>query len=82
MKLCDEDIENVKVFIYLGYDIKFNQPSTGDTEIDMRTSVAEIKFSQTARTLRNRNKILQTKVYILNIMLRSHLTYGILTRNK
>ena len=45
VKLCDEDVENVKVFRYLGDDIKFNQPSTGDTEIDLRTSVAENKFS-------------------------------------
>ena len=64
MKLCDEDVENVKVFRYLDDDIKCNQPSTAETEIDMRTSVAENKFSQIARTLCNRNRILETRVYI------------------
>ena len=71
VKLCDEDVENVKVFRYLGDDIKFNQPSTGDTEIDLRTSVAENKFSQIARTLCNRNTVLETRVYILNVIVRS-----------
>ena len=81
VKLCDEDVENVKVFRYLGDDIKFNQPSTGDTEIDLRTSVAENKFSQIARTLCNRNTILETRVYILNVMVRSRLTYSCQTWN-
>ena len=58
VKLCDEDVENVKVFRYLDDDIKFNQTSTGDTEICLRSSVAENKFSQIARTLCNRNTIL------------------------
>ena len=44
VKLCNEDVENVKVFRYLGNDIKCNKPSTGDMEIDLRTSVAENKF--------------------------------------
>ena len=81
VKLCDEDVENVKVFRYLADDIKFNQPSTGDTEIDLRTSVAENKFSQIARTLCNRNTILETRVYILNVMVRSRLTYSCQTWN-
>ena len=81
VKLCDEDVDNVKVFWYLGDDIKFNQPSTGDTEIDLRTSVAENKFSQIARTLCNRNTILEARVYILIVMVRSRLTYSCQTWN-
>ena len=27
-------VENVEVFRYLGDDIRYNQPSTGDSEID------------------------------------------------
>ena len=73
VKLCDEDVENVKVFRYLGDDIKFNQPSTGDTEIGL-TSVAENKFSQIARTLCNTNTILE-------VMVRSRLTYSCQTWN-
>ena len=74
-------VENVKIFRYLGDDIKFNEPSTGDTEIDLRISVAESKFVQLTKTLCNRNTNLVTRVYILNAMIRSRLTYSCQTWN-
>jgi hypothetical protein len=74
-------VENVKVFRYLGDDIKFNIPSTGDAEIDLRISVAESKFMQLSKKLCNRNTNLIIQVYILNTMVRSRLTYSCQTWN-
>ena len=74
-------VENVKVFRYLGDDIKFNEPSTGDAEIDLRISVAESKFMQLSKKLCNRNTNLVIRVYILNTMIRSRLTYSCQTWN-
>ena len=79
--LCDLAIENVKIFRYLGDDIKYNEPSTGDTEVELRISVAENKFSQLARTLCNRNTRLDIRINVLNAMIRSRLTYSCQTWN-
>ena len=46
--LNNEDIENVRIFRYLGDDIKFDEPSTGDAEIDLRIAVSEGKFYEEA----------------------------------
>ena len=37
-------IENVKIFRYLGDDIKYDEPSTGDAEVNLRIVVAEGKL--------------------------------------
>ena len=37
-------IENVTNFRYLGDEIKYDEPSTGDAEINLRIDVAENKF--------------------------------------
>ena len=44
VSLRNKTIENVNIFRYLGDDIKFDEPSTGDAEIDLRIAVAEAKF--------------------------------------
>ena len=68
VNLDNVPVENVRTFRYLGDYIKFNEPTTGDTEIDLRISVAENKFRALSRTLCNRNIKLETRIYTLNTM--------------
>ena len=42
--LEDQPIENVKQFRYLGDEVRFDEPSTGDAESDLRISIAQAKF--------------------------------------
>ena len=74
--LNQKPIENVKKFCYLGDDIQFDQPSTGDAEVDLRIAVAENKFNQHYKKLTNKNIKLQWRVLIFNSMVRSRLTYS------
>ena len=74
-------IENVKVFRYLGDDIKYDEPSTGDAEVDLRIALAERKFYELAKKLLNKKILLQTRIYILNAIVRSRLTYSCQTWN-
>ena len=41
-----EDIENVKVFRYLGSQVKFDEPTTGDAEIELRIDSAELNSTK------------------------------------
>ena len=45
VKLNDQVIENVEVFLYLGDDIRFDQLFTGDTEIDLRIVFEQNKYN-------------------------------------
>ena len=49
--LNGKPIENVEKFRYLGDDIQYDQPSTGDAEVDLRIAVAENKFNQLYKKL-------------------------------
>ena len=72
----NKPIENVEIFRYLGDDIRYDEPSTGDAEIYLRIAVAETKFNQLRKRLTNHRICLHTRVYILNSMVRSRLTYS------
>ena len=74
-------IENVTKFRYLGDEIKYNEPSTGDAEINLRIDVAENKFYELGKKLLNYNILLKTRVKVLNSMVRSRLTYSCQTWN-
>ena len=74
-------IENVKTFRYLGDEIKYDEPSTGDAEIELRIDVAECKFYELSKKLLNFNIHIKTRVLILNSMVRSRLTYSCQTWN-
>ena len=43
-------IDNVKTFIYLGASIYYNDPLTGDNEVNQRIGSAECKFYQHAKS--------------------------------
>ena len=76
-----QPIENVETFRYLGDEIKFNEPSTGDAEVDLRINIAEAKFYQIIKKLVNYKIYLKTRVLILNSLVRSRLTYSCQTWN-
>ena len=42
-------VENVSKFRYLGDEIKYNEPSTGDAEIELRIELAEHKFYEISK---------------------------------
>ena len=74
-------IENVRNFRYLGDEIKYDEPSTGDAEINLRIDVTENKFYQLGKKLLNYKILLRTRVKVLNAMVRSWLTYSCQTWN-
>ena len=49
--LNDTVIDNVKVFLYLGSQIHYNQPSTGEEEINLCIDSAENKFYSLGKNL-------------------------------
>ena len=48
--LGNTPVENVKKFRYLGDDIKFDEPSTGDADVNLRIDLAEAKFYELGKT--------------------------------
>ena len=80
-KIENISIENVNCFKYLGCNIKYDEPSTGETEIKLRVDSAQCKFYELAKNLLNHRIMLQTRVKILNALVRSRLTYSCQTWN-
>ena len=76
VQLGDTRIENVKIFRYLGSDIKYDQPNTGDAEIELRIDCAESKFYQHSKKFINHSISLKTRTQIFDALVRSRLTYG------
>ena len=74
--LGEEVIENVEKFRYLGSEIKQDEPSTGQTELNLRSDVAECKFYSLSRNLLNKKINLNTRTLMLNALVRSRLLYS------
>ena len=74
--LNDFAIENIKTFLYLGSQIHYNQPTTGDEELNLRVDSAESKFYSLGKKFMNHKIKLTTRVKIFNALVRSRLTYG------
>jgi len=74
--LNGKPIDNVESFLYLGCIIKYNEPTTGDTELNLRVDVAENAFYSHGKNLMNQKIALKTRVQILNSLVRSRLTYS------
>ena len=72
----EKEIDNVKVFRYLGGNIKYDEHSTGDEEIELRLESGEAKFYELVKKLLNHKIVLKTRVQILNSLVRSRLTYA------
>ena len=69
-------VENVKVFRYLGCQIKFDEPGTGESETELRIDCAECKFYELGRQFMNHNIAIETRVRVLNSLVRSRLAYS------
>ena len=74
--LEDQPIANVKQFRYLGNEVRFDEPSTGDAEIDLRISIAQTKFTKSSKKLTTFKIHLNTRVLMFNSLVRSRLTYS------
>ena len=70
------NVENVEKFRYLGSEIKQDEPSTGQTELNLRSDVAECKFYTLSRNLFNKKINLKTRTLMLNVLVRSRLLYS------
>ena len=79
--LQNKCIENVTKFRYLGDMIVFNEPSTGDTEVELQIEMAENKFYELSKIFMNFSIRLPTRIKILNAVVRSRLTYSCQTWN-
>ena len=75
-KLNGKSIENVEVFHYLGSCMKYDEPSTGKTEIELRIDCAENALYRYAKKFFNQDIAIKTRVQIMNSIVRSRLTYG------
>ena len=71
-----EPIENVKLFQYLGCEIKYDQASTGDAEIEHRIDCAESKFYQYSKKFFNHGIPIKTRTEIFNALVQSRIVYA------
>ena len=69
-------LDNVKVFVYLGCNIKYNEATTGSAEIEFRIDTAQCKFYELGKKLMNLKIKLLTRIKIFNALVRSRLTYS------
>jgi len=76
VKLHNIDIMNVEVFRYLGSDIRYDEPTTGNAEITLRINLAEAKFQELKPKLLNFKISLTIRMLFLNAFVRSRLTYA------
>ena len=56
--------------------IKYNEPSTGDDELQTRIDASNCKFYESGKNLMNYKIALETRVKIFNSLVRSRLTYA------
>ena len=74
-------VENVTKFRYLGDEMKYDEPSSGYAEVDLRKQTSENKFYELSKKFLNQNIRIRTRVKILNSIVRSRLTYSCQTWN-
>ena len=69
-------LEIVQSYKYLGCEIKANECTTGDTEINLRIDAGECKFFATSHNFLNMKINLKIRALLLNSLVRSRLVYG------
>ena len=74
--LNGEQLENVKIYTYLGCEIEYNKPSIGDAELNLRRDASECKFYSLSKNLMNMKICLRTRTNILNALVRSRAVYA------
>ena len=75
--LGDKELENVKKYRYLGSKIRFDEHTTGETEMNLRSDAAEfIKFSFLAKHMFNLKINIKIRVLMLNSIIRRRIKYA------
>ena len=69
-------LDNVKVFKYLGCNIKFDEENTGNAELEFRIDIAQAKFYELRKKMFNYRIQLLTRIRILNALVRCRLVYS------
>ena len=72
----DVALDNVKVFKYLGSNIKYNEENTGDSELEFRIDTAQAKLYELGKKMFNYRIHLPTRIKLLNALVRSRLVYS------
>ena len=76
ININNSELNNVSDFKYLGSYIQYNQPNTGERELNHRIQLATAKFAQMSRVLQNFSINLRTRILFLNSFVRSRLVYS------
>ena len=74
--LKDTPLNNVDKFKYLGSNLFYDEPSTGNIELNHRIQMANVKFAEMSNILQNSKIHIQTRIKCLNSFVRSRLTYS------
>jgi len=74
--LNKEPVENVENYRYLGCEVKFDEPTTGKTELTLRSDMAECKFYSHAGNFMNKKINIKTRMLMLDSLVRSRLLYS------
>ena len=72
----DTNLKNTTDFKYLGASLNFEEPNTGDTELNHRIQLSRAKFAEKSNLLQNFRIDLRTRISFLNSFVRSRLTYA------
>ena len=75
VNLNGRDLSNVSEFKYLGTYLHYDQPNTGERELNHRIQLATAKFAQMSNVLQNFSINLRTRILFLNSYVRSRLVY-------
>ena len=76
LSINGKDIENVSAFQYLGVWLTCDKINIGQNELEHRVNSAFNAFAANKKLLTNKNILLQTRVLLLNALVRSRLVYG------
>ena len=74
--LRGKQLENVTTYRYLGCEIKYDEPTTGETELNLRCDAATCKFYSLGRNMLNPKIHLKTRALMLNSLVRSRIVYS------
>ena len=75
VQIDNKPIENVKLFVYLGSTITYNEPGTATKELDRRIGLAHGKFAELKHVLCNYHLRLNIRMKYYNTYVRSRLCY-------
>ena len=74
--LNNHPIKNSPAFKYLGVWVRYIDLGIGKEELNNRICAAHNAFAQNSKLLKNKNVNLQTRIMLLNSIVRSRLSYG------